>query len=133
MSALALAARCRSIAIPATLAGPAVIGEKSRASVVIRRYACRPLTISRTGVLMNQPPQGGYPPQPQGAYPQRPAQYPQQPAQYPQAPGQYPPGPQAYPPQYPGGAPYPGKRGPNKGLGVLKVLIGLCLAMSFGG
>lgn len=82
---------------------------------------------------MNQPPQGGYPPQPQGAYPQRPAQYPQQPAQYPQAPGQYPPGPQAYPPQYPGGAPYPGKRGPNKGLGVLKVLIGLCLAMSFGG
>ncbi|MCB9932974.1 MAG: hypothetical protein H6841_06085 [Planctomycetes bacterium] len=73
---------------------------------------------------MNQPPQGGYPPQPQGAYQQRPAAYPQQPGQYPQAP-------QAYPPQYPGGAPYPGKRGPSKGVGVLKVLIGLCLSFSF--
>jgi hypothetical protein len=90
---------------------------------------------------MTQPPQGGYPPQPQRPYPQPQGQYPQGPTQYPQGQGQgqypqgaapYPQGPQAYPPQY-GGAPYPGKTGPSKGLGILKLLIGLCLTVSMVG
>jgi hypothetical protein len=72
---------------------------------------------------MNQPPQGGHPPQPQQPYPQPPGQYPQPP--------QYPQGPQAYPPQY--GAPYPQKRGPGKGLAVLKLLVGLCATFGFAG
>jgi hypothetical protein len=86
---------------------------------------------------MNQPPQGGYPQQPQRPYPQQP-QYPQGPVPYPQGQGQgqyqqgQAPYPQAYPPQY-GGAPYPGKRGPSKGLGVLKVLIGLCMSVTTAG
>ena len=76
---------------------------------------------------MNQPPQGGYPQQqPPRPYPQQPPQYPQ--PQYPQQ--QYPQGPAQYPPQY--GAPYPIRTGPSKGLGVLKLLVGLCAAGGFG-
>lgn len=85
---------------------------------------------------MNQPPQGGpgHPPPNQGPY-----QSPQQPAgqggynspsqgQYASAP------PYPQPPQY--AAPYPQfppgrKPGPGKGLGILKLLIGLCLGLSF--
>jgi len=66
---------------------------------------------------MNQPPQGNYQPRPMP-----------QPG-YPQPPGQYP----AYPPQFPAGAPYPVRTGPSKGVGLLKVLLGLCLSLSFAG
>lgn len=97
---------------------------------------------------MNQPPQGGYGNQPPsgGDYnsPNQGGQYgsqPQQPGQYnsPASQGQYG-GPPQYPqqpqyagqhPQYPPGQPYPRKTGPSKGVGILKVLIGLCLGLSF--
>ena len=69
---------------------------------------------------MNQPPQGGYPQHPPQPYPQQPAQYPQ---------GQYPQGPQGVPPQYGAPGPYPIKRGPSKGVGVLKIMVGGCLAL----
>ncbi|MCA8946838.1 MAG: hypothetical protein KDB29_11475 [Planctomycetes bacterium] len=63
--------------------------------------------------------------QPQGA----PNQYGGQPqGGYGQPQGQYG-GPGAYPPQYPPGAPYPVKRGPGKGLGVVKLLVGGCFTL----
>ena len=97
---------------------------------------------------MNQPPQGGpgNPPPNQGPY-QSPSQgqygaQPQQPGQYnaaPQHPGQYGHPPQgqyaAQYPQHPPGQPYPPRKtGPSVGLGILKVLVGLCLSLGlFGG